>query len=338
MSEKTKIEWCDHTFNPWRGCTKKPGRKGCAHCYAEISTPSRTARAAGIETWGDSARRIQASSAMLREPFKWNERPWVCGACGAMSATPALGHHMSGRAANGLRCCGEFHRAKVFSLSLGDWLDPMPAGMRTLGGALVDPVQALAGLLDTVRRCDNMDWLLCSKRWENFKDQIMLVMKWVENTGQLPDLHPWLLDWFCGEPPKHVWGLCSVEDQKSADDVVSGFFDVPLAIHGLSAEPLLGPIELPMLENLDWVIVGGESGKDARPCNVKWSRDIITQCDWEDVPCFVKQLGSRPVKDIQDARGDHCGCAGIDLKHPKGGDISEWPEDLRIREFPKGAR
>ena len=91
----------------------------------------------------------------------------------------------------------------------------------------------------------------------------------------------------------------------------------------LSLEPLLGPIPNLPLQGIDWVIVGGESGKGARPLDLAWVRDIRDQCQAANVPLFIKQLGSIWAK----KNGAH---------HKKGGDIEEWPEDLRIRQTPAG--
>jgi protein gp37 len=90
---------------------------------------------------------------------------------------------------------------------------------------------------------------------------------------------------------------------------------------------------------IDWVIVGGESGPGARPFNVAWARNTIAQCREAGVACFVKQLGANPIVHIQDldrnpfARGDGI-TVNVPLKDRKGGDPSEWPEDLRVRQFP----
>jgi protein gp37 len=91
--------------------------------------------------------------------------------------------------------------------------------------------------------------------------------------------------------------------------------------------------------HLNWVIVGGESGKGARIHNLQWSRGLIEQCKAAGVAVFEKQLGSAPYSP-QD-RITHRGCkekmpAGFSryLNHSKGGDWNEWPEDLRVREFP----
>lgn len=85
---------------------------------------------------------------------------------------------------------------------------------------------------------------------------------------------------------------------------------------------------------LNWAIIGGESGKGARPCNVEWIRGIKDQCSAAGVPVFVKQLGARPIRDIQDAVGGYLGDEGLGLSDKKGGDMAEWPKDLRVREFP----
>ena len=94
-----------------------------------------------------------------------------------------------------------------------------------------------------------------------------------------------------------------------------------------SVEPMLGPIDargaLP-----DWVIVGGESGRDARPFDIDWARSILRQCRVAGVSTFMKQLGANPYSD---GRAMH--------SNPKGkyGDPAEWPPELRIREFPYAA-
>lgn len=66
----SKIEWCDHTFNPWLGCTKVS--PACDHCYAERSAPARVQRAAGVETWGAHGQRVRTSAANWREPVRWD--------------------------------------------------------------------------------------------------------------------------------------------------------------------------------------------------------------------------------------------------------------------------
>ena len=100
---------------------------------------------------------------------------------------------------------------------------------------------------------------------------------------------------------------------------------------------------------IDWVIAGGESGPDARPCDVAWLRSIVGQCRDAGVPVFVKQLGAHPR--WQECDGYEDGFAGHvryevieegegalslepKLRDRKGGDPSEWPQALRVREMP----
>lgn len=70
MGAETKIEWCDHTFNPWIGCTKVS--PGCANCYAAVNTFTRAQRAHGRELWGPDAARHVTSEAKWREPIRWD--------------------------------------------------------------------------------------------------------------------------------------------------------------------------------------------------------------------------------------------------------------------------
>lgn len=92
---------------------------------------------------------------------------------------------------------------------------------------------------------------------------------------------------------------------------------------------------------VNWVIVGGESGKGSRPCNIDWIRSIRDQCRDAGVACFVKQLGAVPGFDpkVEDGSFHHTrdGLCIKKLTDKKGGDIDEWPEDLRVREMPEVA-
>jgi len=130
----------------------------------------------------------------------------------------------------------------------------------------------------------------------------------------------------------------------------------PATVQFLSLEPILEPIEIPVTwlyykGTRQWVIVGGESGPGARPCNIDWIRSIVKQCREAEVACFVKQLGARPYEGHSEM--DYC-CERCDEhpgKHPlgrldsdgitrplrdrSGAEPSEWPSDLRVREFPE---
>lgn len=157
----------------------------------------------------------------------------------------------------------------------------------------------------------------------------------------------------------------SVENQEWADKRIPHLLDTPAACRMASYEPALGEIDffaflrgdlrdrsLAALDaaatpGLDWVVVGGESGPGSRPFDVEWARSTVRACRAAAVPVFVKQLGAMPVCDVQptplhrthDGRRQ-IGLTGtsLQLRHKKGGDMAEWPEDLQVRELPAIAR
>lgn len=112
-------------------------------------------------------------------------------------------------------------------------------------------------------------------------------------------------NYFHGHPLPNVWLGVSVEDQATADERIPLLLQTPAAVRWISAEPLIGPIDFSgmwvphqnpamhenMLEALDWVVVGGESGKGARPMQLDWARTLRDQCQSAGVPFFFKQWG-----------------------------------------------
>lgn len=92
-----------------------------------------------------------------------------------------------------------------------------------------------------------------------------------------------------GDPWPNVWLGVSVENQRHAFRA-SMLATVPAVVRFISAEPLLGPVRLP-LGGIHWVIAGGESGGEARPMELDWARTIRDQCLEANVPFFLKQLG-----------------------------------------------
>ncbi len=316
----TKIECGDFTFNPWRGCQKVAS--GCAHCYAETRS----------NRFGEdfAGQRIRLSDAGWREPLKWNE----------------VGHgyeEATGR------------RLRVFCASLADvfedWDGPIVSGGkqpvvlakngRASNGSnrmtMADLRRDLFALID---KTPYLDWLILTKRPEN------ILSMWPACPGDTNG------DGDCSRHcltakhryRKNVWLLTSVSEQKSADRNIPLLLECRdlVPVLGISAEPLLGPIEFGNLSllkrtgpGIDWIPVGGESGPQARPCDLAWIRSIVSQCRDADVPCFVKQLGSNcgVDRDNEIGGGIHCWLP-IKHKHSKGGDIEEWSEDLRVRQFP----
>ena len=91
---------------------------------------------------------------------------------------------------------------------------------------------------------------------------------------------------------------------------------------------------------LDWIIIGGESGPGARPFDLAWARSIVEQCKAAGVACFVKQLGARPREYVPPpgAPDDGGDLITLRLRDRKGGDISEFPPELRVREWPEARR
>lgn len=86
---------------------------------------------------------------------------------------------------------------------------------------------------------------------------------------------------------------------------------------------------------ISWCILGGESGHSARPCDIEWIRTIVQQCKAAHIPVFVKQLGSKPQASKPYIAGVVDVCHPIEISDRKGGNIEEFPEDLKIRQFPQ---
>lgn len=117
------------------------------------------------------------------------------------------------------------------------------------------------------------------------------------------------------QPKSNEWLGVTAENQEWADKRIPVLLRTPAAVRFVSLEPLLGPVDFVAQDyDLDWLIVGAESGPGRRPCKIGWVRDIVGQCKAASVPVFVKQLN-------------------IDGRVSK--DMAEWPEDLRVRQFPE---
>lgn len=184
-----------------------------------------------------------------------------------------------------------------------------------------------------------------------FIDEVFSVMTAAErHTFQVLTKRSRRMREFCIRRPwaaqKNVWLGVSCENQAMADERISMLLQTPAVVRFVSAEPLLGPIEFTSSwlsddcldhdhRSLDWVIVGGESGSRARICDVEWIRSILGQCRMAGVPCFVKQLGSAPgVSSRLPSSHPDVKALEFGLRSRKGANPDEWPEDLRVREFP----
>jgi len=301
MGKDSSIQWTHHTFNPWWGCEKVS--PGCTNCYAAAFD-----KRVGGMNWGKAAPRRFFGEKHWNNPLIWNA-----------AAAKA----------------GERHR--VFCASMADVFEDRP-----------DLVDHRVRLFNLIQATPNLDWLLLTKRPENVVRMLMECRYRVEG-----GIHSTL-----GlVPMTNVWLGTTVENQDQAERRISELLWIPAAVRFLSMEPLLGPVDLTGIgvggqegltdaltgvrerpgsfrgdgDTIDWVIVGGESGPKARPFDLAWARFIRDQCEVGGVPCFVKQLGARPVEDES-----LVGVKAIGrLKDKHGGDWDEWPADLRVREFPK---
>lgn len=162
---------------------------------------------------------------------------------------------------------------------------------------------------DIIRKCPHLIFQILTKRPERIKDHLPA-------------------DW--GSGWDNVWLGTSIGSQDSIHRMEE-LSSIDAKIKFLSLEPLHGEIKLPLqfcrpIQPIDWIIIGGESGNDRgaykyRPCNIVWIEKIIKQGMMYDIPVFVKQLGTHLSKELK-------------LKDRHAGDISEFPEHLRIRQFP----
>lgn len=301
MGEQTGISWTDHTFNPWWGCARVS--PGCEHCYAETFA-KRVGHSKGgskLPLWGVDAERRPASAASWAELVKWNAKAKRDGV-----------------------------RRRVFVASMADVFEVAPE--RNASANLVMDA-GRKRLWSAIEDAPHLDFQLLTKRPENVKALV-----------------PWS-SW-----PKNVWLGVTAEDQARADERIPILLEIPARVRFVSAEPLLEELNLsryvfdreasirkvmrgPAALNydqadsviitsaIDWVIVGGESGPGGRPFALEWARTVVEQCGPAGVACFVKQMGSRPTW-----MGGR-----VDRRDPKGGDPLEWPEALRVRQFPGGA-
>ncbi len=210
-----------------------------------------------------------------------------------------------------------------------------------LGPLSIDDLRV--SLFKLIDATPSLDWLLLTKRPENIRK-----MWTIPQNGRDAGADDVLIR-------NNVWIGTSVSDQETANKAIPELLkcrDLSPCLF-LSCEPLLGPIDLDApwhsaggfpspgsgyVPSIDWVITGGESGPDSRPCDVNWIRDIGKQCKDASVPWFNKQLGSKVVADANSCSVDDCKMIAGGFVSPKAGDPLEWTTDLRVREFPDTSR
>lgn len=252
----TAIEWTDATHNPVRGCTRIS--EGCRGCYIERSMPFRTA---GIRFTGPAGRdddQIGATTGIQLFPERLNTpRGWP--------RTPKRVFTCS---------LGDWFHREVSELFLAQWWATMEATPHITWQVLTKrPARALALLTrpDLLR--------------DAYLDAQSLAD---EQLPRPPRFDVW--------PLPNVWIGTSVENQSWADNRIPTLLEIPAARRFVSAEPLIGPVELDDTwlsgpDRIDWLIVGGESGPTARPMHPNWARSLRTQCAAAGTPFFFKQWG-----------------------------------------------
>lgn len=355
------IEWTDETWNPTVGCRRVSA--GCEHCYAERIAAQRLEPNDDVSAYDGVAERtengprwtgvVKCLPEKLGEPFSWRKPRRVF-----VDSMSDLFHS---------DVPFEFV-ARVFSVAALNQEHVFQILTKRPGRAEM----FFAWLRDRQHYPDDDSFRIepsARGRTERADDEAVRNLAWFGTLARQDhssdfgfanqyalyselDSIPW--------PLPNVWIGTSCENQKAANARIPPLLATPAAVRFVSAEPLIGPIDLegviypdgdtrstideveaniaPPWNNatLDWIIVGGESGPDARPCRLEWIDAIVEQAQRNDVPLFVKQLGATPFVKSRDAMHPaHKPYTEFELDDDKGGDPSEWPEDLRVRQYPE---
>jgi protein gp37 len=279
MGDRTGIEWTDATWNPVTGCTKVS--PGCDHCYAETIA----LRFAGTKAFPDGFA-VTLRPDRLAQPLRWRRPRRVF-----VNSMSDLFH----------RGVPDDYIARVFAV---------------MAGASRHTFQVLT------KRPGRMRSLLNSQR---FVDKVRVYYTWADDDPSVVDYENDSRPEFSVWPLPNVWLGVSVENQRWAKVRIPVLLQTPAAVRFLSCEPLLGPVDLvgafddgckavgPAMAHepasyptdygtgvehdcvhtmgIDWVIAGGESGRDSRPMHPDWPRSLRDQCAAFDVPFLFKQWG-----------------------------------------------
>jgi protein gp37 len=193
---------------------------------------------------------------------------------------------------------GEVVRSKTTFRDPLKWKEPRKIFVCSWSDFFIEEADAWRGeVWDIIRKTPHHTYQICTKRVENIP-------------ARLPS------DW--GNGYSNVWLGATTENGTEYARRVSGLMSIPAKIHWLSIEPMLSRVE--GYDSPDWVVIGGESGPNARAFNPDWARSSILWWRSRGAKVFVKQLGSNPC--------------GLELLDRHGADPSEWDADLNVREFP----
>lgn len=313
---KSRIEWTDETVNPWRGCS--PVSAGCSNCYAEKQAYQVFLR--GVSSYG----KVVETKGIRKG--KWNGK-----------IIPAFDQLQ--------KCLSRKNDTMFFMASMTDFGHPrVPDEWRDIAIAVCSvcsgkyrnhTFQILTKHPDNLSAYfQALEKMSQRSRKELFLERINFAVnqgwlkfpKWVDKKGGIVKLinSCW--------PLPNIWVGVTVENQK-AYNRIKHLKTIDAQIRFLSCEPLLEFIKLGSLNGIDWVIVGGESGDNARPCNIEWISNIVNQAQTQKTAVFVKQLGRNSImfdgKHFQPLKK----CPYF--KGKKHSEIKCFPEHLRIRQFPK---
>ena len=241
-----------------------------------------------------------------KSSIEWTEATWNP-VTGCTKISPGCKHCYAERMSLRLRAMGQRNYVNGFKLTLHErmlekplsWRKPQLIFVNSMSDLFHDdvPVDFILEVFDVMQRAS----------WHQF--QVL-----TKRSQRLLDLNS-QIEW-----PDNVWMGVSVENQDYTFRI-DHLRKINAVTKFLSLEPLLGPLSGLNLNGINWVIVGGESGPGARPMREDWVIQIRDQCNVADVPLFVKQMGESWAQ-INKARSK------------KGGNMSEWPTDLQIRDYP----
>ncbi len=359
----TDIEWCQNedgtkgkTWNPIRGCSRVS--PGCDHCYAmhfahrfsgeggvyeglTVLRP-KDAKRPGVD-WAGSARFVPE---MLGAPLKWRKPQRVF-----VNSMSDLFHESLK-----LEEIAEvFGVMAVAAQPFGGQYKVGHGWTNRFGPHTFQVLTKRAKRAREVLLSPRFRQLVAAAAYRHAMDRV--------DAGWLQQCVSGVREWgnHCTLdamwPLPNVWIGVSAENQATADERIPLLLELPAAIRFVSAEPLLSDLTIwaylkgetrdkclttlggSPLPGLDWVIVGGESGNGARPFDAWWAVELIEQCKAAGVACFVKQLGAKPLFPVTDAEASNYGeRLPLKLSDKKGGDMAEWVERLRVRQFPEVRR
>jgi len=353
----TGIQWTDATWNPVVGCSLVS--PGCTNCYAmqmagrleAMGRPTYSGlakKANGRTVWTGKVRTLPDR---LQEPLKWKKPRRVFVNSMSDLFHPDVPFEFIDQVFAVMALTPQ-HTYQVLTKRPERMAEYLTRRVEDDDGWLVGSgaAEGVNGVIDSWAE-GNCEWLNKMNVWS--EDEGLLIARNIPDYFGSPLLLP------------NVWLGTSVEDQERADERIPHLLKCPAAVRFLSVEPLLGDLDLSAFFGgqyvglpgdkvhpnynfgIDWVIVGGESGHNARVCNVEWIRSIVRRCKAAGVAVFVKQLGAAPYRcagnhdpsPVNPSRvdcGGECGygCDKLSLRDRKGGDPEEWPDDLRVREVP----